>query len=64
MLGAQNVKVDGNRVTVITGNDPRVYQLSAAVTRRTVAHIAHKHGVPIHLFYKPEMLQDAGKNTH
>ena len=63
-LGDSNVKVDGNRVTVITANDPRVYSLAAKVTRRTVSHIANRHGIPIHLFYNPGMLAKGGEHKH
>lgn len=60
-LGAANVKATGNLVTVISDGNPRVYQLAAKVTRRVVQHIAHRHGIPSHFFYHPEMLAVAPK---
>jgi hypothetical protein len=56
--------VEGSRLTVITDGDPRVYALSAPMTRKVVTHIANKHGVPTHLFWKPEMVLPGGNKNN
>ena len=62
LLGEGNVKVEGTRLTVIAGDNPRVYLLTMQMTRKTIHHIARHSGVQVHYFYNPEMIHGpAGK---